>query len=320
MSLNRPWLSVVVPTYNGARYLNAAFASVAAQGHENLERIEILIVDDGSTDDTLPIIESWRRRLPLHLVASRRVGNWVRGTNDGLRASTGEFVSILHQDDLWEPARLSHLRRLCAIEPSIDVFVHQSFYVDAAGRRRGPWGHPGLARDAVVSRRRFLSRLLVQNFICIDAPIFRRNLLDSVGLMDEALWYATDWDFWLRIFGSHDSYFSSKRLTGFRLHPGAQTICRSSKTKELESQLLRTLDKHAASLGEPPEVTEEILQAARFSVGVNVALAQILHQSSSTLLLPLLASAMQLGPRSLVRYLRDSRLGERLVPRIHLLA
>jgi glycosyltransferase involved in cell wall biosynthesis len=102
-----PWLSVVVPTYNGAAYLPAALESVAAQADDG---VEVVAVDDGSTDATPAILESFAGRLRLTVVR-RRVGNWVANTNLGLEHARGEWVCFLHQDDLWRPGRLAAVRR-----------------------------------------------------------------------------------------------------------------------------------------------------------------------------------------------------------------
>ena len=100
---SQPWLSVIIPTYNGSKYLAAALNSVVAQQDNNLECV---VIDDGSTDDTLAIVESFQERLNINLITKARAGNWVVNTNHALRVASGECVCFLHQDDLWLEGRL----------------------------------------------------------------------------------------------------------------------------------------------------------------------------------------------------------------------
>ena len=105
--MTAPWLTVIIPTYNGAaRYLPAALESIVAQDDPN---IEVIAVDYGSTDATLTILDSFASRLPLTII-QRRVGNWVANTNLGLEHAHGEVACFLHQDDLWRPGRLAAVR------------------------------------------------------------------------------------------------------------------------------------------------------------------------------------------------------------------
>ena len=134
--MRRPWLSVVMPTYNGAAFLAAALESIAAQKEDD---IEVLAVDDGSTDETLALLEhtpgcylcvSWRGR----------VGNWVANTNYGLSLARGEYVCYLHQDDCWLPGRACRAEgEGAAIYPSVVLFLHASVFIDARGRFLGAW-------------------------------------------------------------------------------------------------------------------------------------------------------------------------------------
>lgn len=102
--MSKPWLSVIVPTYNGAAYLAQTLASIECQVDGN---IEVIAVDDGSSDATLAILNAYSSRLPIRTIRRGRIGNWVANTNFGLAEARGEYVSFLHQDDLWLPGRSS---------------------------------------------------------------------------------------------------------------------------------------------------------------------------------------------------------------------
>ena len=96
--MSRPWLSVIMPTYNGEAFLTNALNSILSQGDD---QIEVIAVDDGSTDATIPILKSFATKLSLRIIVRERVGNWAANTNHGLSLAQGDFVCFLHQDDHW---------------------------------------------------------------------------------------------------------------------------------------------------------------------------------------------------------------------------
>ncbi|MGL5806383.1 MAG: glycosyltransferase family 2 protein, partial [Xenococcaceae cyanobacterium] len=89
------WLSVLIPTYNGANYLASALDSIIAQKETAFEGIEYIIVDDGSTDETLKIINSYQDKLPLKIIQRQRQGNWVANTNYALSVASADRVCFL---------------------------------------------------------------------------------------------------------------------------------------------------------------------------------------------------------------------------------
>jgi glycosyltransferase involved in cell wall biosynthesis len=95
-----PWLSIVLPAWNGERHLPAALESVLREGTRGYE---VVAVDDGSTDSTPDLLRSFAARLPLRIVRSPTRGNWVAASNAALREARGRYACFLHQDDLWMP-------------------------------------------------------------------------------------------------------------------------------------------------------------------------------------------------------------------------
>ena len=104
----RGLLSVVMPTYNGEKFIAAALESVRAQA---VDRLELVVVDDGSSDGTLDIVRDFAKSLPIRLITPGRIGNWVAVSDLGLREATGDWACLLHQDDLWLPGRLQGFGR-----------------------------------------------------------------------------------------------------------------------------------------------------------------------------------------------------------------
>ncbi len=308
------WLSIIMPTYNGAVYLPAALDSVACQAADD---VQLIAVDDGSTDDTVYILRSYANSLRMTILVRERVGNWVANTNQGLHAALGAYVCLLHQDDLWAPHRLSVLRVCVARFPEAVAILHPASFVDSAGRRLGRWCCP-LPSGRLLPGEIVLERLLVQNFIAISSPLFRRETASAVGGLDEDLWYTADWDFWLKLAGAGPIAACAQPLSSFRVHPASQTSGRTADSVEMRRQLETVLARHLPTWKARHPGDRAVERAARFSIEVNVALAARAHGR------PFVGARLaidfaRLGLAGWRRYLRDSRIIERVLARLRLL-
>ena len=301
MEARGSWLSIVMPAWNGERYLQAALESVRQEGSEGYE---ILAVDDGSTDRTREILRAWTALVPLRMVSWSGRGNWVAASNAALREARGRYACFLHQDDLWLPGRLRAIEREASAHPAL--IVHPAVFVGPGGERLGPWRCP--LPEGEVDPGLFAERLIVQNFIAIPAPVFEREAALRVGGMDESLWYTADWDFWLRLGREGSIRHLAAPLAGFRVHPESQTMVRTDAA-DRRRQLEAVLERHACAL---PQAAQ---RAARLSVEVNLALVATRGAVRWRALLGALA---RLGPAGSRRYLRDSRIVERVVARLRL--
>jgi len=301
VAAGRPWLSIVMPAWNGERYLQAALESVRREG---VEGYEILAVDDGSTDRTPEILRSWAALVPLRMVSRSGSGNWVAASNAALREARGRYACFLHQDDLWLPGRLGAIEREVSAQPAL--IVHPAVFVGPGGERLGPWRCPLPEGD--VDPELFAERLIVQNFIAIPAPVFEREAALRAGGMDESLWYTADWDFWLRLAREGTIRYLDAPLAGFRVHPASQTMVRTDAA-DRRRQLEAVLERHARAL------PHAVQRAARLSVEVNLALAA---KRGAVRWSALLGALARLGPAGLRRYLRDSRIFERVAARLRL--
>jgi glycosyltransferase involved in cell wall biosynthesis len=311
--MKQPWLSVVMPTYNGAAYLAAALDSIAAQ-HDN--DIEILAIDDGSTDETLALLRHYAKKLPLRIMERGRVGNWVANTNYGLSLACGEYVCYLHQDDCWLPGRLAALKAQVVHHPSVVFFLHASIFIDARGKRLGVWRCPLPHTSRPLSTELLRERLLIQNFIAIPAPLFRRESALSVGGMDERLWYTADWELWLKLAAAGTTFYDPQPRACFRIHPQSQTIRQSTADEEFLWQYQAILQRHLPPWRQKNAVLHSALQAtAEFSAQVNIALARSFHRHKPNWN-ALLRQGGALGLAGWHRFLRDSRIVERLLARL----
>jgi hypothetical protein len=304
-----PWLSVVMPTYNGAEYLRAALDSVAGEGTDGLE---LLVVDDGSTDGTPELLREYARRLPLRIVSERRAGNWVAGTNLALRAAAGTYACFLHQDDLWLPGRLEATRG-ALVGSDVALLVHPAIFVDRAGKKVGKWSTPFGQAARTIPGADFVERLLVQNFLAVPAPVFRREVALGAGGLDERLWYTADWDLWLRLAAHGPVRHLPAPLAAFRVHAASQTMAPTRTRRDFEEQMSTVLERHFAGWASSaaPERARSVRRVAELSVRLNAALAAA-ARGERVEWISLAGALAALGPAGVRRYWRDSRIWERV--------
>jgi glycosyltransferase involved in cell wall biosynthesis len=308
----QPWLSVLSPIYNGEAYLSVALDSIVIQGDN---AIECIAVDGESTDATLSILKSYQDKLPIKILQRERSTNWIIKTNHALSHASGEYVCFLHHDDLWFKDRLKIMKQLTERFPEAVLLLHPSHFLDNKGNNLGTWNCPLPAVPEIIKPDLMIERLLVQNFISILGPVFKRKAALEVGSLDESLWYTADWDFWLKMAACGDSVYYPKPLSGFRVHPSSQTVMRSSGSQEFRKQLETVATRHFADWQAAHPLKQRLRKVVNFSMEANIALAGAAH-GQNTNILALLIAFVRLGPSGTYRYLRDSRLWERVWARI----
>ena len=309
--MTSPWLTVVLPVHNGELYLETALQSLAVQNDKD---IECVVVDSSDSNGCLDIVERFAHILTLDAHRRPDLKPWTEKTNFAVSIARAETICMLHQDDMWLPGRAAALRRRVQVLPNAIMHLNPSLIVDQKGRRMGQWRCPLPVASKAVPADLLLERLMVQNFVAIPAPAINRDAFLRVGGMDEALWYTADWDLYLKLACAGPVYYAPEALTCFRVHGDSQTMTGSRSPADFRTQMEIVLERHAGRL--PKGRRARIVQAARASIDVNVALAVANHRGEWMELSQAVSSVAALGPTGIWRYLRDSRLVERVAPRL----
>lgn len=312
MSSNN-WLSVIVPVYNGQAYLAKALDSVLAQPDEG---VEIVVSDNGSTDASQTIIDQYAARGLIIATSGPSRRNWVANSNIAVSVSHGQFVTFLHQDDLWLPGRLNAIRHLVRSQPYKSLWIGPTIFIDSGGRPVGTWKLPFEASTAVVGPADFLEHLLVQNFIGMPTPVFSRAAFQAVGGMDEDLWFTADWDLWLKLGGQDAVGIYSEATTAFRIHRHSQTMQGAAAHASMRTQIETVRSRHISRLGTTAS-RDAVERAGRFSCEVNVALAALVSRQPVAWR-SLLSALAGLGLSGSRRFIRDARLLDRSIPRLRI--
>jgi glycosyltransferase involved in cell wall biosynthesis len=195
----KPLVSVVLPTYNRGWTLREAIDSVLDQDYGNFE---LIVVDDGSTDDTPRLLSAYGDRLRCLQQANRGVS---AARNAGIRSSRGEYIALLDSDDFWLPGKLTtqvdYFRRhpkalICQTQ---EIWIRNGIRVNPGKRHR---------KEAGMIFERSLALCLVSP----SAVMLRPSLLAEVGLFDESLPACEDYDLWLRIAWRHPVHLIDRPL------------------------------------------------------------------------------------------------------------
>lgn len=226
-----PAVTVVIPAFNHERYVERCITSVLAQTFTNFE---IIVVDDGSQDRTPDILRRYEDRITL-------IRQDNRGTqaarNTAIRASAGQYIALLDSDDVWLPNKLARQVEAFTSRPGVGLVYGQAHIVDAndvcIGTNLGkPIADPSLQYE----------QILIENPIPALTAMVRKECFDMVGLFDERLVGAADWDMWLRISARWLVLALPEPLARYRVHD-TNTTDHLRKSKLLLTEHLQVLEK-----------------------------------------------------------------------------
>lgn len=220
--MSHPRVSIVMPVYNGARFIAEALASV--QREPGIEA-EIIVVDDGSTDETTRVVSSISERdQRIRLLQCEHRG--VSPTrNVGVRAATGEYVTFLDSDDICPPGRIARQARKLAGRPDAAAVIGETLLFEELTEDLQP--APGT---------RYLQILTVT----LHSALFRRDVFDRLGLFDETLAHSEDFDFFLRLAEAETPLVIETEVASlYRRHPGSMT----TNTNAVKAGMLAALQR-----------------------------------------------------------------------------
>lgn len=210
-----PDTSVVIPTYNRARLIRKTILSLLDQ---TLPPTQIIVVDDGSSDNTPEVIREFAERVEYVWQPNGGDGS---ARNTGLRRAKCEYVAFLDSDDLWLPNKLEVQRRDLERTGYAWTFSDVSMFSDEDPHVKGLY-----SEQAIKPQCGFVApKLLFGNFIASPSPLIRRAVFDQVGefAVREELDAHADWDMWLRIAAKHKLSYLPEVLAKYRVHAASKT-------------------------------------------------------------------------------------------------
>jgi glycosyltransferase involved in cell wall biosynthesis len=208
-----PLVSVIMPAYNAAAHIAEAIMSVAAQTYTHWE---LLVVDDGSTDETGAIVAGLT--LPpgkLRYLTQSNAGEGV-ARNRAINEARGDLIAFLDSDDIWEPARLERQIPVMA-EGAYDLVYTNGYFVGDPSARPFPIAH------GAYSGREMFQILYQRNQIPVLSVLTTKRALARAGSFKaDSSRLSEDYDLWLRMANTGSSFYGlSDQLVGYRDHPGS---------------------------------------------------------------------------------------------------
>ena len=210
-------VSVIMPVLNGEQYLCQSLDSLAAQTYTNLE---VVLVNDGSTDRTCEIAESYENRLNIRLLHHASCQGIAASVNDGIGNATGEFIAFLDHDDLLLPHMLQTQVQYLEQHPDAGM-VHSDFQtIDAEGTVVE--ASVARCRDRKRPSGKVFRELFLDSFIVANTVLIRKECFDRLGGFDEKMIWG-DYHMWLRIARHYEVHYVPDVLAQYRQHSSQST-------------------------------------------------------------------------------------------------
>jgi glycosyltransferase involved in cell wall biosynthesis len=214
-----------------SRYVCEAVDSILAQTYPN---VEVIVVDDGSTDGTTEALARYKNDPRVHIIRQGNRGQ-TAAKNRGLQEARGEFIGFCDADDRWRPEKLTRQLPLFDGRPELGVVYAHFQWIDGKGE-------PADTPSSVCYSGRITGKLIADNFVHFPSTLVRREAIDSVGGFDESLTMGIDFDLWLRISVDWEFLYLPEILVDYRIWEGQM----SHRTDERLANAFRIMRRHLA--------------------------------------------------------------------------
>lgn len=217
----RPLISVVVASYNHQAYVRSCLQSVLDQDFQD---IEIIVTDDGSSDQTVAQIQTLKDSR-IHLKVLQRNHGACIALNDAILRSSGSFIAVLNSDDYFLPGKLSQQLTYLQTHPEIGAVFGLPAFINEQGEVFDDPAHRdhNAFRAEERSRHQWLRYFFDEgNALCHPTALIRRSVYEQLGLYDPRLAQVPDLDMWIRLASYTNLYVMPRPLTAFRVRDGLQ--------------------------------------------------------------------------------------------------
>ena len=221
-----PKVSIITPSFNQGRFLEASIRSVLEQTYPN---IEYIVVDGGSKDESLGIIEKYRDRLAWWV--SEKDKGHADALNKGFSHATGDILAWLNSDDIYFPDAVAEAVAILADHPEVGMVYGDADLIDNSGVTIGQFG---------AKQTGYRQMLRGSVHIPQASTFFRADLWQRVGPLDLSLFFSFDYDLWVRFAKVSQLLYVPKRWAQFRIHDDGKTIVNDDRCYP---DMLRVLER-----------------------------------------------------------------------------
>ena len=208
-------VSIVTPSYNQAQFQERTIQSVLQQTYAD---IEYIVIDGGSTDGSKEIIERYADRI-TYWVSEKDKGQ-TDAINKGFAQATGEVLAWLNSDDTMEPDAVKRAVEELKRHPEVGMVYGHGFFIDGEDKKIGDF--PSAQTNYAKLRQAYVH-------ICQQASFWRAALWNKVGPLDDSIYFAMDYDLWLRLAKEAPLLFINEHWANFRLHGEAKSVAEDDR-------------------------------------------------------------------------------------------
>lgn len=231
-------VSIIIPAYNAEAFIQTAIESVLAQGHRPLE---VIVVDDGSSDDTAGIAERFGPPVSCH---RQKNGGPPVARNRGLAVARGEYIGFLDADDLYEPGRIELQLAKLRENPALEVVIGKKTCEQLASAPEEPVTFKPMQAGNHID-------------VSLGVCLFRRTAFERVGLMEESLRHCDDWDWFMRARElAVPMLLHEETVLRYRLHMNNITRDQEAGKRYLAIMLKRSIDRRRTRSGKAESLTK----------------------------------------------------------------
>jgi glycosyltransferase involved in cell wall biosynthesis len=228
---DRPLVSIVTPSFNQGRFIRETIESVLAQGYPH---VEYLVMDGGSTDETVKILQEFDDRLAWVSEPDRGQADAI---NKGWRRAQGSVLAYLNSDDTYLPDAVERAVACLEEHPEVGAVYGEGYHVNEAGA----------ILERYPTEPFSMERLQETCFICQPTVFLRREIVERVGYLDESLHFCLDYDLWIRIGRVARFVYTPHFLANTRLHGDTKTLGQRAR---VHTEIMRMIQHHYG--GVPP--------------------------------------------------------------------
>ena len=221
-------VSVIIPTYNRDKFISDTINSVLEQTYKDFE---IIVVDDGSTDSTLKVLEQFGTKIKL--IKQPNLERAV-ARNNGVKNSNGKYIAFLDSDDLWAKEKLEKQVEILDQNEEIILTYCSSGRINEKGQKIKT-----AKRQMEGFSGKITNELLLRNFVVSATPLLRREYFDKTGGFKSQYIPYEDWEFWVRLSLLGKFYFINKPLAYYRIHDEQSVqLVKAEKIEQVTLSLL----------------------------------------------------------------------------------